>query len=525
MPALHFDTIQRLFKFVVPNVTLLLYCAVVIMGAVSHEQLWDEAQAWLIARDTPLVSLFTQELRYEGHPPLWYLILAVPAKLGLPYWWMKVIGALAGAVTAFLLLFAFPRVPLYVRVLAPFAFFIAYRYSVVARSYILLFPIMLLIAWMYGRRSERPGLFALLLILLSMVSVHGFAIACGLAALFAFEMWRGRIPAPPRRAFRIGAGAFVLSSVLLVLTLWPPRDLTSSIHTYSIVSPARHSQLVTLVVPALFWTGLEDDDPFVAVTKVAAALLGLTLLVAWILRSGAGAPFAIGMLAVYAISLRYFSNWHEGIFFLILLFGAILAFEKDAAPRWLRVAGQLVLLLLLLRHAQWTFQSLAYEIHAQSTGSARAAEFIRANGLDNQFDKGVLYGTGGAVVEIQPYFASNIFDNYTLEGRTYWDFSSRNPWPYVAFTPASEEAMTRFLDRILAEQPEYLVYGPGILEDKLYGPRLFGNPNYRRIATFKGTTFWKDAPRWDVDYHVFRRITPAKPSDILLASVPRSGAR
>jgi hypothetical protein len=510
-----------LFKYVVLGVTLLLYCAVVITGAVTHEQLWDEAQAWLIARDVPLVSLFTHELRYEGHPPLWYLILAIPAKLGLPYWWMKVIGAVAGALTAFLLLYAFPQVPLSIRVLSPFAFFIAYRYSVVARSYILLFPLLLLIAWMYRRRSERPGTFAMLLILLSMVSVHGFAIACALAALFAFEVWRGRVPAPPRRAFRIGAGAFMLSSALLVLMLWPPADNPSYIHHHSMLSPARHSQVVTTVIPALFWTDLENDEPLVALTKVGLALLGLTLLVAWILRSGAGAPFAISLLGVYAISLRYFSNWHEGVFFLVILFGAVLAFEQPQAPRWLRVAGQLVLVLLLLRHAQWTFQSLAYEIHGQSTGSARAAEYIRANGLD----QGVLYGTGGAVVEIQPYFASNIFDNYTLDGRTYWDFSRRNPWPYVAFTPASEESMTRFLDRILADQPEVIVYGAGILEDKLYAPRLFGNPAYRRFATFKGTTFWKDVPRWDVDYHLFRRVTPAPRSGTPLASAPHSGAR
>ncbi|MEO8382477.1 MAG: hypothetical protein ABI779_22650 [Acidobacteriota bacterium] len=490
-------------------------------GAVVHEQLWDEAQAWLIARDAPVGWLLTHELRHEGHPPLWYLILAIPAKLGLPYGSMKVVGVLAGAATAFLLLFAFPRVPLGLRILAPFAFFIAYRYSVVARSYILLFPLLLLIARMYGRRSARPGLFVLLLILLSMVSVHGFAIACALAALFAFELATGRVAAPPKRALVLSAAAFASSSALLILALWPPKDLTSSIHVHSMLSPARHSQVLTSLIPALFWTSLEDDAPLVAVSKVAAALVALTLLVAWIFRSGAGAPFAAGLLAVYIVSLRYFSMWHEGIVFLLILFGAILAFERRLAPRWLTVAGQLVLVLLLVRHAQWTFLSLAYDIHAQSTGSARTAEFLRAQGLDQR----LLYGTGGAVVEIQPYFASNIFDNYRLQGRSYWDFSTRNPWPYVAFTPESEAAMTRFLDRVLADRPEVIVYGAGILEDKLYAPRLFGNPSYRHLAMFRGKTFWKDTPMWEVEYHVFQRITPAPPRGTPLGSAPHTGAR
>lgn len=510
-----------LSKNVVLGVAFLVYCAVAVTGAVVHEPSWEEAQAWLLARDTPVVSLLTRELRYEGHTPLWYLILAAPAKLGLPYWSMKVIAAATGAATAFLLLFAFPRLPLHIRLLAPFAFFIAYWYSVVARSYILLYPILLLIARRYERRSERPGVFALLLILLSLVSVHGFAIACGLAALFALDIWRKRIPTPPKRVLGAAALAFIVNAILVVLSLWPPKDLTSSIHVYSMISPHRHSQVITTVIPALFWNALEDDAPAIAVTKVAAALVALTLLVLWIVRSGAGAPFAVAILAMYVVSLRYLTAWHEGIYFLIILFGALLAFDRNTAPRWLRVAGQVMLVLLLLRHAEWAFRSLWYDVRAQTTGSARAAEYIRANGFDN----GVLYGTGGAVVEIQPYFASNIFDNYQLNGRTYWDFSPRSPWPYVAFTPESQEAMERFLDQILADQPEVIVYGAGILEDKLYAPRLFGNPSYRHLAAFKGTTFWKDAPRWDVEYHVFQRVTLARPSGTPLASAPHNGAR
>lgn len=44
----------------------------------------DVAQAWLIARDLSVPELFAQ-LRYEGHPCLWYLLLMPFAKLGFPY--------------------------------------------------------------------------------------------------------------------------------------------------------------------------------------------------------------------------------------------------------------------------------------------------------------------------------------------------------------------------------------------------------------------------------------------------------
>ncbi len=40
-----------------------------------HEKWADEAQAWLIARDLDLKTIWFHELRYEGHPGLWHTIL------------------------------------------------------------------------------------------------------------------------------------------------------------------------------------------------------------------------------------------------------------------------------------------------------------------------------------------------------------------------------------------------------------------------------------------------------------------
>jgi hypothetical protein len=470
------------------------YCAATIAGAAAHEPWWDEAQAWLVARDAPPAELFTHHIRYEGHPPLWFLVLAVPAKLGLPYASLQVAALLGGATSAFLLLFAFPRVPLYVRVLAPFALFVAYQYTVVARSYVLLLPLLLLIARMWERRSG--GRFAALLILLSHVSVHGFAIACGLALLSL-----------RRRAHVL---AFVLNAALLVALLWPPPDLMTAVNLHSPLDPQRHAAVVSSLVPSLFWTELQDEPPVQAVAKVAAALLALTILVFWMFRSGAGLPFALATLAAYAVALRYLAVWHEGIFFFLLVFGAVLAFERSKRGP-LDTAARIVLVLLLLRHAEWTVRSLAYDLRRDSTGSARAARFLREQGLDRR----QLYGAGVAVVEVQPYFEANILDN----SRTaFWEYSTRrNTWPYM---PAAPDAMTQWIDGVLAARPEYILYGTGLLsQDEYYAPDLFRSPAYVRMASFGGVTFWKDRPARRITFHVFRR------ADRPPASAPRSGAR
>jgi hypothetical protein len=51
-----------------------------------HEKWADEAQAWLIARDLSLWRIFSYELRYEGSPGLWHLILWIAQHaLDAPY--------------------------------------------------------------------------------------------------------------------------------------------------------------------------------------------------------------------------------------------------------------------------------------------------------------------------------------------------------------------------------------------------------------------------------------------------------
>ncbi|HVG22996.1 MAG TPA: hypothetical protein VND45_02480 [Thermoanaerobaculia bacterium] len=493
------------------------YCAATIAGAVTHEPWWDEAQAWLVARDAPLPDLLLHEVRYEGHPPLWYLLLAIPAKLGLPYASLKVVAVLAGMSSALLLLWGFPRVPLWIRVLAPFTLYVAYQYTIVARSYCLILPLLLLIARMYDRRHARPALFALFLILLSNVSVHGFASACGLAALFLFDVATERIPRPARRAFLTAAAAFILNGIMLVVLLWPPPDILSAVHLHSPFDLKRHSDVAGALITPMFWPPTRDETPLQAVGMVLSAMVALAILVFWFIRSRAGAPFALATLGAYAVALRYYSMWHEGIFFFLLLFGTVLAFERrpEQRSRWLDVAAQVVLVLLLMQHAYWGYRSLAYDIRWDATGSKRAAEFIKQQRLDRR----QLYGTGAALVEIQPYFDANILDNYRNDGRAYWEWSSRNTWPYTEFTLTSRGQMERWFDRLVRDEPEYIVYGGGLLEDEIYAARLFRDPRYRRMASFGGYTFWKTKENWLITFHVLRR------ADRPPASAPRSAAR
>ena len=113
---------------------------VVIVGfTIQYHEKWaDEAQAWLLARDLDLRTLWFHELRYEGTPGLWHTILWFAQRVfHAPYGSIGYIGmAFATAGVALVLFKApFPR-PL--RWLLVFSYFMVYQYAVIARPYTLL---------------------------------------------------------------------------------------------------------------------------------------------------------------------------------------------------------------------------------------------------------------------------------------------------------------------------------------------------------------------------------------------------
>ncbi len=66
------------------NLSLLaLYILLTVITMLAHEMWFDEIQAWLIARDSHDIVDLIHNLRYEGHPALWYLLLMPLTRLSV----------------------------------------------------------------------------------------------------------------------------------------------------------------------------------------------------------------------------------------------------------------------------------------------------------------------------------------------------------------------------------------------------------------------------------------------------------
>ena len=208
---------------------LVLLALVLLVAAIQHTPWFDEAQAWLIARDDGILDILTTRMRHEGSPPLWHLLLVAPAKLGLPYRTMSLISGFACMVTGWLIVRRSPFPPL-LRATLPFSYFLLYQYGVVARSYCLLAPFLFLAADAFPQRHTRPWRVVVPLLLTALTCTQGFIIAGCLEALRWWELratWK-EIDASKRRQQLASACVAAVVLLAIVVEVWPNSDVTGS---------------------------------------------------------------------------------------------------------------------------------------------------------------------------------------------------------------------------------------------------------------------------------------------------------
>lgn len=126
-------------------VLLVGYVTAVAVQMFDHAMWRDEAQAWLIARASPGLLELRQNLRFEGHPPLWHLVIWPVARLSANIELMKGVTFLLAA--AFGALIALGRsFPPLLRPLLLAGFLPIFGYGVLSRPYIL--GLVLLFGWL-----------------------------------------------------------------------------------------------------------------------------------------------------------------------------------------------------------------------------------------------------------------------------------------------------------------------------------------------------------------------------------------
>ncbi len=143
-----------------------------------HHELWaDELHAWNIANGSKGFFELIRNVRYEGHPPLWHILLWSISAFTNDLLYVQLFHLLIAATVVYLALFKSPF-PLLTRLLIPFGYFFIYEYAVLSRNYaiaVLLAFCLCLVIRKEGRRSA--WLYYALLFLLSNTHILGIILA------------------------------------------------------------------------------------------------------------------------------------------------------------------------------------------------------------------------------------------------------------------------------------------------------------------------------------------------------------
>lgn len=431
---------------------LLGYAAWVLIVGSHHEAWFDEAQAWLLARDNSLWDLLAHRVRYEGTPGLWHALLWCAIRAGLPYAWFFLIPAVFAIAGAAVVLWRAPFPPA-LRVLLLTSYFFGYQFSVVSRSYCLDVLLVPLAATFFARRAERPVRYALVIGLIANANAHGFVVAGMLGVELLVQLVRhGRqVSRSALTALAIGAGL----ALFALACAWQPAD-------NGFLQPqARANPLMTVAVYMCnaFVDHFALWQPNVAATWDVFVSVLLTFLlqrpvVALILagRNRALAFAILGGLLVFAGSV-YATLWHAGIFFLFWVFVLWVEWGNAVSAADRRQVEAAMAIILSLQTVQ-TVQTGLWDIgHVYAPGE-QAAQAITAWRADHLH--GRIFGYGDYAFGVQPWLPGNLFANYHAGDPhvSYIRWDRREPWMAGAWTTATK---MDFWHTVLAGQPDLIV--------------------------------------------------------------------
>ncbi|MBX4955680.1 hypothetical protein [Rhizobium lentis] len=187
------------------------------------ETVWrDEVRALSLALQGESFIDMLRQMRGEGHPALWYILLrAAHVVIGSPVV-LKIVALTVATASAYLLVFRL-KLPVSTMLLSLFSSFSVFDYAAMSRNYGISMLVTFLIVLSWKRGARKGILLGLLFALLANINVHSVVLVGGFLAYWFFDLVLTR-PRPPLSTFQAFATAVALAAVgvvLCLLTVYP----------------------------------------------------------------------------------------------------------------------------------------------------------------------------------------------------------------------------------------------------------------------------------------------------------------
>jgi hypothetical protein len=319
--------VKRRFGFPA-RLTGIVFAAVLLQA--GHHVMWrDELRTWQIARDSSGLIALNRNMRYDAVPFLWNVIVFLLTRFFEHPAAMQVVHAAiaAGVVYVVARWSPFSRTAI---VLFATGYFPLFEYAVIARSYALTFLLIAIACALIAQPRVRMLWLAMVLFLLTQVSLWGPLFAVLLLTAGMAKALRAERDLPPDPKIVAAAAFIVVTGVTLcLLQLFPGPGPSFTSAWHDVAWPRRMIRTIASVFRGLvpvaapgehFWnTNILDDFP------IAEAVVAVGLLVI-IGRALAARPVALAMFFAGAVALVAFTGWqfrgatrHHGYLFMLLI--------------------------------------------------------------------------------------------------------------------------------------------------------------------------------------------------------------
>lgn len=386
------------------------FASVALFTALRHEMWRDELQAWLIAADSRTFAELVWNMRYDGHPPLWYVLLYAASRFTPDPLAMKLlhVSVAVGSVLLFARRAPFTRLQ---KALFAFGYFPLYEYAAISRNYALGVLCLFAFCAFYraGAAAKNYLALALALALLANTSAYGLMLSFAFALMLAYELWRAREGERDAlrgrwRALVAAAVVFASGAALSAAQMLPPSDggnligwrFYGSLADVANVLRVAWRGFAPLPIPEYHFWNSNVMAPPLGAALACVVLASAALMLAR--RRPAVVAFAAGACVMLLFTLAKFHgyNRHHGHFYLLFVACAWVAALTPRAEglrreTWARAALFLeankgrALVALFAVHVAAGAIACVIDWRYPFSQNQRVAEYLRAEGFDDLY--------------------------------------------------------------------------------------------------------------------------------------------
>lgn len=410
-----------------------LYIAIIAIVMCFHEPWFDEAQSWLIARDSSLTDIISVRPHYEGHPPFWNLLLAIAAKNGVPYeFGIKGIQLVCASLLGAWLIFKSPfkSASSLATFLIPFTYFACFQYGVTSRPYALLCLSLLVAAHYWNSADSKTSSawkLAISLMFMCLLSVYGIAFAAGFTIAWIWRVFSKNISKTlnfssilhaikatiaSNLARLISWGLIAIFGAANLALAWPAKNAFATRATIDGNSTIAKCFAFIFVMPSesMFTSFYGDISmrrmpfdflPIAICTLFSLAIWAFAIRIAK--RRKLLTALVIPYLVLTIVAVRYFTLHHAGLIFVFLLSVLWISHikeplsNKDIPAIFVKVAPtkfrfiknkafkiNLLISIILAPSLIWNAFACVNDILFDYSPSRAVAQYISSNHLQNK---------------------------------------------------------------------------------------------------------------------------------------------